>query len=616
MWSVLSKIGRGITILRNILINLFFFGSILFSVIIFYTLFNEQEHPVASVAENRILKIDLVGDIVEERRQSPGLDRYVEEYFGIRSPSLHIVLRDVCAVIERAAEDPSIALLVINQQKLGVAHIDQLKRIGEALTFFKASGKKVVASQDFYSQKHYLLASYADTIVLHPMGGVEIRGFGSYSLYFKTLLEKLKVRLHVFRVGTYKAAIEPLVRDNMSVRAREQNNAWLKAIWQEYSTIIANNRKLKHGALNDYVDYFASNLLVAGGDSAELARQSGLVDLLLTRRELCRFLCKESGQVLVDDLEAVSFNDYFDENLSLLYPGELAEEVVAVIVAEGMIVGGKQPPGTIGSETMCKRLREARKNDAVKAVVLRINSGGGSAFFSEVIRQEILAVQEAGKPVVVSMGAVAASGGYWIAADADKIFADSTTLTGSIGIFGAIPTFEQSLDAVGVHSDGVATSSLASASILGQPMPEQLKEAVQLSVEFGYERFLDVVAEGRDMKPSRVDEIGQGRVYSGRKALSLGLVDEIGTLADAVQAAADLAGIENTRPIYIEKKNTFGGMLFQQFATVCVSLFPEKRWLVSLLGPFLRTGYAMETTVPFFSDPHHVYAVSEANFTL
>ncbi len=616
MWSVLSKIGRGITILRNILINLFFFGSILFSAIIFYTLYSEQGHPVVSVAENRVLKIDLIGDIVEERRQSPGLDRYVEEYFGIRSPSSHLVLRDVCAVIERAAEDPSIALLVINQQKLGAAHIDQLKRIGEALAVFKASGKKVVASQDFYSQKHYLLASYADTIVLNPMGGVEIRGFGRYSLYFKTLLEKLKVRVHVFRVGTYKAAIEPLVRDNMSVRAREQNNAWLKAIWQDYSAIITKNRKLKPGALNDYVDYFASNLLVTGGDSAELARQSDLVDLLLTRRELRKFLCKESGQVLVDDLEIVSFHKYLDENLSLLYPGELAEEVVAVIVAEGMIVGGKQPPGRIGSETMCKRLREARTNDAVKAVVLRINSGGGSAFFSEVIRQEILAVQESGKPVVVSMGAIAASGGYWIAADADKIFADSTTLTGSIGIFGAIPTFEQVLDTVGVHSDGVATNPLAAASILGQPMSEQLKEVVQLSVEFGYERFLDVVAEGRNMQRSRVDEIGQGRVYSGRKALTLGLVDEIGSLADAVQAAADLAGIENTRPIYIEKKNTFGEMLFQQFATVCVSLFPEKNWVTSWIGSFFRADHTMETTVPFFSDPHHVYAVSEANFTL
>ncbi len=615
VWSVFGKIGRGLTILRNILINVFFFGSLLFSLLIFYAVYHEQTEPVAAVSENRILKLNLAGDIVEERRQPPGFDRYIEEFFGMKSPALHIVLRDVCAVIEGAAEDPSVVMLVLNQQKLGAASIDQLKSIGEAINYFKKNGKKVVASQDFYSQKHYLLASYADTVVVNPMGGVEMRGFGSYSLYFKSLLEKLKVQFHIFRVGTYKAAVEPLVRDNMSGRAKEQNEAWLKAMWQNYSTIITKNRELKRGALDEYVDYFASNLLLTSGDTGQLAKQSGLVDFLMTRAEFRDFLYKESGQAIVDDLDIVTFGEYLEQNPSLLDNNDRAEEVVAVIVAEGAIVGGKQSPGTIGSETMCQRLRKARKDDAVKAVVLRINSGGGSAFFSEIIRQEILEVKKAGKPVVVSMGAVAASGGYWIAAAADKIFATPTTLTGSIGIFGAIPSFEKSLDAVGVHSDGVATSSLVAASVLGQPMPKQVKEAIQLSVEFGYNRFLDVVAQGRDMAPSRVNEIGQGRVYSGKKALSLGLVDEIGTLRDAVFAAAEMAGIEKSDPMYIEKKSTFSEMLFRQFVTVSRAVFPGQTWLASLVTSLFGSGQNGEKALSLFSDPHHVYAVSEVNFT-
>ena len=611
--NIFRFMGRILTIIRNTIFNLIFFGLIAVIVIGF---FSQRRQGMTTLPESTILSLDLNGDIVEERRQMPGFERYMEEYLGMDQQPQKLLLRDIVTAIDMAAEDDTISMILLDLQKLGVASIDQLQDIGMALERFRDNGKKVVAAQDFYTQKQYLLCSYADTVILNPMGGVELHGFGNYSLYFNELLQKLKVKYHIFRVGTYKSAIEPLIRDNMSEEARAQSRQWLDELWGEYGTTVAGHRNLKESALNDYVENFASNLLVTGGDTAQLAVNSGLVDLLMTRSELREYLREVSDQESADELNLISLGSYLANTKALDSITGSDADAVAVIVAEGNIVGGKQPPGIIGSETMADKIHQARLDDTIRAVVFRINSGGGSAFSSEIIRQEILELKKAGKPVVVSMGSMAASGAYWISADADKILAATTTLTGSIGIFGAIPTFEESLSTIGIHSDGVGTTSMAAGLNLAQPLPEQLKDSIQLSVENGYDRFLNIVAKGRGMERSRIAAIAEGRVYSGKEAVRLGLVDRIGTLDDAIALAAELADIDNLTPIYIEMKSSLSEMFLQQFTEALARNGTADTGLSQLAAHVFRLLGLELNIVPPLEDPCHIYAYSREAFSL
>lgn len=461
---------------------------------------------------------------------------------GEQHPS-ETLLSDAVESIDRAAGDPRISMMVLQLRDLYGGGLSKMQELAEALQRFRAQGKPIVAVGDLYTQDQYFLAAHADEILLNPMGAVLLEGYGVYRNYFRQALEKLAIDVNVFRVGEFKSAVEPFTRDDMSESARNANRAWLDDLWQQYRTAVAEQRQLTPEAVADYVDHYAEKLAADSGDAARAAMQAGLVDRLLSRPAVNDYLRQRAGAAEDGGFSGIDFRDY----LAMTQPVVKTAPVVGEITASGMIVDGEQPPGTVGGDSLAALLRQARLDNNVKALVLRIDSGGGSAYASEVIRQELLALKRSGKPVVVSMGAVAASGGYWIAADADQIWATPATLTGSIGIFGALPTFDRSLQKLGVTTDGVATTALAGAFRLDRPLSESARAIIQQELERGYHRFIDLVAEGRRMPSERVESVAQGRVWSGVAARDIGLVDHLGGLLKARRAAAELAGLDNWR---------------------------------------------------------------------
>jgi protease-4 len=489
------------------------------------------------------------GTIVEQESeiifQSPFLGEAARE---------ETVLADILMVIRHAKDDPRIKLLVLDFKDMGGAGISKLQEIGNALEQFKTSGKQIIAYADFLTQPQYYLAAHADTVYLHPFGGVFLQGYGLYRNYFKNALEKLRVQFHVFSVGKYKSALEPFFRNDMSPSAREANVAWLTAIWNAYTSDVAQQRGLQPRDIEDYVNGIAGHLASVGGDTAELALQYGLVDGLKTRDEVQDELMRLVGPG--EDpttFKQVSLEDYLAVVKPLERKTDPDKKKIAVIVAEGVILDGNQPTGKIGGDSMSDLIRQARNDENVKALVLRIDSPGGSAFASELIRRELELNRKAGKPVIVSMGSVAASGGYWVASAADEIWATPTTITGSIGIFGAFPTFEQTLQAIGIQSDGVGTTELADAFDVSRPLKPILSESIALIIENGYHRFLRRVSEGRNMSEADVEKAAEGRVWPAETALRLHLVDAIGNLQDAIGSAAEKAGLTEYDVIHVEK---------------------------------------------------------------
>lgn len=472
-------------------------------------------------------------------------------------------LRDITETLKRAAEDERITGVVLNLGEMTSISPANLETVGAALQSFKESGKSLIAHGDYYDQAQYLLASYADTVFLHPMGQVLLPGYGGSQLFYNELLDKLGVNVHIFRVGTYKAAVEPFERNNMSDESRANSQQLVDELWQRYLTQVAQNRGLSEQLLRSYTNDFGDHLRASDGDTAATALEHGLVDELLSRPQL-RTRLRE----LVDGSEgdAAAGTIEFQQYLALTSGSDLpSEKEIGVIVAEGTIDLGDQPRGVVGADSLAALIREARRDDNVKAVVLRIDSPGGSAMASELIRQELDLLQTSGKPLVVSMGGTAASGGYWIAAMADEIWASPATITGSIGIFGMIPTFEGSLASIGVYADGVSTTPLTRADPF-TGISEPLATVFQATVEDGYRRFLRLVAEGRGMTEEQVDAVGQGQVWSGTRAQQYGLVDHLGDLDDAIEAAARLAEVNDYRMRYIETPMSPGEMLLQGMA--------------------------------------------------
>lgn len=564
--QIFGHAGRIISLIRNTVFNTLFLLMIVV-LLVGYFASSSQRIPI-----NSILKLSLSGDVVEERRPASPFDAFLTEMLGAEQDQQPIVLQDILDVINTAGVDPAIQAILLDLRDLGSVGLDQMQTIGSALNIFRQKGKKVFAAEDFYTQKQYYLASHADTVILNPMGGVDIHGLGIYPLFFKDALDKLQVNYHIFRVGTYKSAIEPITRNSMSDEARAQNSEWLTALWNTYLQDVTAQRGIERSSLIDYIEHIDTNLAATNGDTAQLALDRHLVDLLLTREQLNNYLASTIGTT---DPALVEMEDYLTQvEPSFMSAGDNGNQI-GIIVAEGNIVGGKQPAGTIGSETLIELLRSARENDNIKAVVLRVNSGGGSAFASEIIRQEILELKKSGKPLVVSMGSMAASGGYWIAADADQIWASPTTLTGSIGIFGAIPTFERSLASMGIYSDGVGTTSLSAGINLARPLKPELKDSIQLTVDNGYARFLAIVENGRDIAKDKLPQVAEGRVFSGERARELKLVDNLGTLEQAIKATAELAGVQEYAPVYIERKSSVRDRILQHFSTAAVSLFPD-----------------------------------------
>jgi len=504
------------------------------------------------VPDNAALILSLHGDLVIQKTETILSGRLLGE--EKREDTL---LKDVIDVIEYARDDQRINALVLDLRDMESAGLSKLQDIGAALLQFKNSGKKIFAFSDVYNQSQYYLAAHADHVYLHPMGGVFLTGYGLYRQYFKTALDKLLIQFHVFRVGTYKSALEPFLRDDMSEYDKEANLAWMSVLWDVYKTRVSELRGLVPDSIDGYINDIDVNLKRVEGDMARLALDYGLVDELKTRDEFADELVRLVGE----DKAGRTFKQIrFDEYLSIVESTREKPDPdiskVGVIVARGIILDGKQPAGKIGGDTLSDLFRQARGDDSIAAVVLRIDSPGGSALASETIRQEIELTRQAGKPVVVSMSSEAASGGYWIASAADEIWAAPTTITGSIGIYAAFVTVDKTLDSIGVHTDGIGTTRLADALDPTRPLNSIVADSMQQIIESNYRRFIERVSAGRKMPTEDVEKIAQGRVWAGKTAMDLGLVDKLGGLQDAIGSAAELADIGDYDVIYVEQPLT------------------------------------------------------------
>ncbi len=521
--------------------------------------------PEIKVEEGSIFVFSPEGNIVEQRSPVNPLSRVINNLSGVPLKQ-EVFLQDALDSIYGAADDSRIKAMLLTPEKLRAISLNQAQDIGTALDYFKQSGKKIIAMGNVFSQSQYYLASRADEIYLHPMGSVRLRGFGLYRLYMKDFLDKLAVEFHVFRVGTFKSALEPFTRSDMSPAAEEANMVWLNALWDVYISDIAKQRHIAKRDLQHFIDNLTSYLQYEGGDQAAMALKNKLVDGLKNHNEIIADLKKIAGESLnKQSYKQITYEDYLQTIVPSYTPKPKTSELIGIITASGNIMYGEDKVNQIGSSTLIKKIQQAKYNDKIKALVLRISTGGGSAFASELIRQELLSFKATGKPLVISMGSMAASGGYWLAANADLIVASPVTLTGSIGIFGAVPTIEKSLAKIGVYGDGIGTSQTA---LFGNPTSEMSSPENsfhQLTVENGYKKFLSIVAEGRNMSFKKVQMIAEGRVWDGATAMRLGLVDKLGSLEQSIEEAARLAGIAAENAVYITSHSTSLENLMQHF---------------------------------------------------
>ena len=598
---IFKGVWKLITFVRVAVINLFF----LLSIALIYFVYFQTDNTQPTVPQQSALVLNLSGPIVEQSRYINPMDSVTGSLLGKDLPKEN-VLFDIVDTIRYAKDDENITGIVLALGELPETNLTKLRYIAKALNEFKATGKPIYATGDFYNQSQYYLASYANKIFMSPDGGVLLKGYSAYSLYYKTLLEKLDVNTHVFRVGTYKSAIEPFIRDDMSKEAKQSASRWLGQLWGAYVDDVSNNRQIESATLNPSMETFLSELESVDGDIAQLAKKLGLVDQLSTRQEVRLELADTFGSDGKDSYNALSYYDY----RATMQPDlPTSTDDIAVVIASGAIMDGKQPRGTVGGDTTAALLRQARNDDQVKAVVLRVDSPGGSAFASEVIRNEIVALKKVGKPVVVSMSSLAASGGYWISMSADKIMAQPTTLTGSIGIFSVITTFEKGLNDMGVYTDGVGTTPFSGLGIT-TGLTEGAKDAFQMGIEHGYQRFIGLVGSNRGMDIESVDKVAQGRVWTGQDALQYGLIDEIGDFDDAIAAAATLAELEEYNVYWVEEPLSATEQFIQEFMNqVQISLGLDIQSLIpSGLKPVTQQLAQDSQLLSHFNDPQGRYA--------
>ncbi len=479
------------------------------------------------------------GDIVEEFSGSP-LDQAIMQATDQSQPETR--LRDLVEALRRARDDARIVRLVINPSDLQHTGMATLLELEVAIADFKTSGKPVIALADNLQQQQYYLAAMADEIWLNPQGMVWLDGFSSYRNYYAEAMDKLDVEINLFRVGEYKSAMEPWIRNDMSEQDRTASLFWLGSLWQQYLEGVSRQRGIPLLDLSAAINGFADRLDAAGGDFGRLALELGLVDKLVSRPEANQQLASLGAAAKGSEAyRQVGFEHYLD--LTQLQKHSSSTNTVAVVVLEGEIARGHQPPGIVGAETMIARLRSVAEKSEVKAVVLRLNSPGGEVFASELIRREVQALRESGRVVVVSMGDVAASGAYWIATAAEELWATPATITGSIGVFGMLPTFSEPLNKLGIHTDGVGTTPLAGKLRLDLPLDEDLRRIFQRSTEQTYEDFIALVASSRALSVEEVNRVARGQVWSGLQARDRGLIDQAGGLQQAIDSAARIAGL-------------------------------------------------------------------------
>ncbi|EIC9787139.1 signal peptide peptidase SppA [Salmonella enterica subsp. enterica serovar Lubbock] len=593
---------RVLNFVREMVLNLFFIFLVLVGVGIWMQIGNGSNSE--QTARGALL-LDISGVIVDKPSTNHRLGALGRQLFGASSDRLQEnSLFDIVNAIRQAKDDRNITGIVLDLKNFTGADQPSMRYIGKALREFRDSGKPVFAVGENYSQGQYYLASFANKIWLSPQGQVDLHGFATNGLYYKTLLDKPKVSTHVFRVGTYKSAVEPFIRDDMSPAAREADSRWIGELWQNYLHTVSANRQISPQQLFPGAQAIIDGLTSVGGDTAKYALDHKLVDALASSADVEKALTKQFGWSKTENnYRAISYYDY-----SLKTPADTGG-TIAVIFANGAIMDGEETPGNVGGDTTASQIRDARLDPKVKAIVLRVNSPGGSVNASEVIRAELAAARAAGKPVVVSMGGMAASGGYWISTPANYIVASPSTLTGSIGIFGVINTVENSLSSIGVHSDGVSTSPLADISMTKALSPE-VQQMMQLSIEYGYKRFITLVADARKRTPEQIDKIAQGHVWTGEDAKANGLVDSLGDFDDAVAKAAELAKLKQWHLDYYQDEPTVLDMVMDSMTGSVRAMLPEaiQAMLPAPLVSAANTVKAEGDKLAAFNDPQNRYA--------
>lgn len=591
---------KGIKTVQSIIGTILFFGLVLWIGMAFFA------NPVPKIPNQGALVIEPVGYIVERKSEKDTLEILFPDETQQAPETL---LRDVATAIRQAKTDERITSLVLNMDYLFGAGLAQLHYIGQLVEDFKRSGKPVYAYGLGFSGGQYLVASFADEIYMHPMGSVILTGYGSYPLYYREAIEKIKAKVHVFRAGSYKSYSEPYTRDSMSDEAKEANLALINSLWDDFTAQVSNSRGISAETLKASYETLSQDLAERGGDFAVLAQDQGFVDGLMSENDWQTFMAGVAG-------ESNNFYGYsgtgFTNYLLATEEDRLGfGDKVAVVTVSGEIILGESTATQAGAFTVIRHLQTARFDTSVKAVVLRIDSPGGGLLASELIREEVELLKEAGIPVIASMGAVAASGGYYIAAPADEIWAQPTTITGSIGVIGMLPTFEGSLDAIGIHSDGVGTTPLSGDFVLGRPLSPLAEDIFQQSVENSYAGFIEMVAENRALTPEDVDAVGQGRVWTGTAAHSYGLIDNLGNFEDAVAAAglrADLNGFSTT---FIEEQDDFSKGLVEWFFAKTGPENIQTREAPSLAKTLLHDLEKAFSALSSFNDPNSVYVLCE-----
>ncbi len=608
MSKLFKNLWYGLDLSRKIFLNLIFVIIVIFIIV---AIANSDGKP--KVENGVALVLQPNGIIVEQLTYRDPIDQAIQEASG-GSDNAETSLYDLIEALDNAKDDKRITSLVISTSYMWGAGVTKLQDLANAIQDFKTSGKKVIAFGDYFSQSQFFIAAQADELILNPQGGVFINGFARIGTYFKSMLDKIGVNVHVFKVGTYKSAVEPFIRDSMSEEAKEANRLWMGDLWNEFQQNIADTRSLTSDDIASYINNYKEALVAVNGNSAQMALDAGLVDSLMTRVEFRDKMIELVGKdSKTKSFKSISHSEYLKAIKSPLEYVNPKTAKVAVITAKGNILDGEHKEGVIGGDTIARLVRKARNNDNVKAIVIRVDSGGGSAFASEVIRQELVKAQSQGIKVVASMADVAASGGYWISATADEIWAHSTTITGSIGIFGMVPTFEKPLNEWGIHRDGVGTTKYSNPVDTGMPLSEDVADIIQTGINSGYDQFLSLVAEGRNMTKEDVDKIAQGRVWSGKEAHNNGLVDHLGGLQDAIKSAAKLAGLESYDVLNVKRKLTENELFLKQLfnQSQIQDLVEQKQLAYS--KPNLKSRLINQVTegmqlLTQWNDPNNAYA--------
>lgn len=602
--SILYGLWRGLDVLRRFL-------HLLVLLVIFGFVIGALRGSVPSVPSKAALVIEPEGELVE---QSTGdaLERAVEEARG--TGHAETLLWDLTDAIRAAAKDKRIQVLAIDLEKFDGGGQPSLEELAKAIREFRASGKKVISYGNEMTQERYYLAAQADEIYLDPMGFVLIDGYARYRMFFKDALDKLGVDINVFRVGAYKSAVEEYTRTDMSTEDKQESNAYLGALWTTYQEAMTRARKLPADSLSKYVNTLAKTVPAAKGNAAQVALDAGLVTGIKSRPEVeKRIIDLVGADDATGSFKQVSMADYVRVAHAEMKVHADGKPRVGVVVASGEILDGEQPPGTVGGESTARLIRQARLDRNIKAVVLRVNSPGGSVMASEEIYRELLALRAAGKPVIVSMSTLAASGGYYISAPADEIWASPATLTGSIGIFAIIPTVDKTLGKVGVTVDGVGTTALSGQLRLDRPMGEEARALLQSQINRGYDEFLARVSNGRKKSRDDIDAIAQGRVWAGVDAKRLGLVDQLGSFEDAVHSAARRAKVTDYELEFVEPELSWAQELVLQLkstvlkALLRTSLDDRTASLIRVahrLNPITREVELLSR----FTEPNKIYA--------